>query len=127
MTPTKLLIGQILVVFAIVIAGIWFATEWCASEPGFEAQLGTSWFILLGFRSIAPGSSSRGGSGTTSTRQGSSTRPGAIAASSSLAVVAIAAYSGGRDRTGTSYAGRPAKRSRRPACSTPQVSSSADS
>lgn len=27
MTPTKLLIGQILVVFAIVILGVWFATE----------------------------------------------------------------------------------------------------
>ena len=27
-TPTKLLIGQILVVFAIVIAGLWAATQW---------------------------------------------------------------------------------------------------
>jgi type IV secretion system protein VirD4 len=27
MTPTKLLIGQILIVFAIVIAGVWFATQ----------------------------------------------------------------------------------------------------
>lgn len=28
MTPTKLLFGQILVVFAIALAGIWIATQW---------------------------------------------------------------------------------------------------
>jgi type IV secretion system protein VirD4 len=48
MTPTKLLIGQILIVFAIVIGGVWFATEWCAAELGFQARLGASWFELLG-------------------------------------------------------------------------------
>lgn len=48
MTPTKLLIGQILVLFAIVSAGSWFATEWCASKPNFQAQLGRSRFILAG-------------------------------------------------------------------------------
>ncbi len=35
MTPTKLLVGQIPVVFAIVIVGVSFATEWCAAELGF--------------------------------------------------------------------------------------------
>jgi type IV secretion system protein VirD4 len=49
MTPTKLLIGQILIVFAIVIGGVWFATEWCASELGFQARLGVPWFELFGF------------------------------------------------------------------------------
>jgi type IV secretion system protein VirD4 len=48
MTPTKLLIGQILIVFAIVIAGVWFATQWCAAELGFQARLGAPWFELLG-------------------------------------------------------------------------------
>ena len=48
MTPTKLLIGQILIVFAIVIAGVWFATEWCAAELGFQARLGTPWFVAIG-------------------------------------------------------------------------------
>jgi type IV secretion system protein VirD4 len=48
MTPTKLLIGQILIVFAIVIAGVWFATEWCAAELGFQARLGAPWFVLIG-------------------------------------------------------------------------------
>ena len=30
MTPTKLLIGQILIVFAIVLAGLWASTQWIA-------------------------------------------------------------------------------------------------
>jgi len=45
-TPTKLLIGQILIVFAIVIAGIWFATEWAAWKLAWQAELGHPWFIL---------------------------------------------------------------------------------
>jgi type IV secretion system protein VirD4 len=48
MTPTKLLIGQILVVFAIVIAGLWAATQWCAAMLGYQPQLGGAWFTLAG-------------------------------------------------------------------------------
>src|SRR3984893_11838892 len=48
MTPTKLLIGQILIVFAIVVAGVWFATQWCAAELGFQPTLGAPWFALIG-------------------------------------------------------------------------------
>ena len=48
MTPTKLLIGQILIVFAIMIAGVWAATQWCAAMLGYQAQLGPAWFRLLG-------------------------------------------------------------------------------
>ena len=47
MTPTKLLIGQILVVFAIVIAGVWAATQWTAAQLGFQPQLGEAWFVLF--------------------------------------------------------------------------------
>ncbi len=47
MTPTKLLIGQILVVFAIVIAGVWFATQWAAAKLGYQPQLGPAWFMLF--------------------------------------------------------------------------------
>ena len=43
MTPTKLLIGQILVVFAIVLAGIWFATQWAAAKLVYQPELGTPW------------------------------------------------------------------------------------
>jgi type IV secretion system protein VirD4 len=46
MTPTKLLIGQILVVLAIVIAGIWFATQWAAWQLAYQSELGAPWFLL---------------------------------------------------------------------------------
>lgn len=45
MTPTKLLIGQIAVVFAIVLLGVWAATQWCAHMLGHQAPLGAPWFI----------------------------------------------------------------------------------
>jgi type IV secretion system protein VirD4 len=48
MTPTKLLVGQILIVFAIVILGVWFATEWCAEQLDFQPRLGAPWFELIG-------------------------------------------------------------------------------
>ncbi len=40
MTPTKLLIGQILIVFAIVILGVWAATQWAAAMLGYQPELG---------------------------------------------------------------------------------------
>ena len=46
MTPTKLLIGQILVVFAIVIAGVWAATQWAAAMLAYQPELGLPWFRL---------------------------------------------------------------------------------
>jgi len=46
MTPTKLLIGQILVVFAIVLADIWFATQWAAAQLAYQPELGIPLFII---------------------------------------------------------------------------------
>jgi type IV secretion system protein VirD4 len=46
MTPTKLLIGQILIVVAIVIAGLWTATQWAAAMLAYQPQLGNPWFLL---------------------------------------------------------------------------------
>ncbi len=46
MTPTKLLIGQILIVLAIVLAGVWGATQWCAAMLSYQPQLGSPWFQL---------------------------------------------------------------------------------
>jgi len=46
-TPTKLLVGQILVVFAIVIAGVWLATQWTAAQLAYQPQLGPAWFTLF--------------------------------------------------------------------------------
>lgn len=43
MTPTKLLIGQILVVFLIMILGVWSATQWAAAMLGYQPELGTPW------------------------------------------------------------------------------------
>ena len=45
MTPTRLLIGQILIVFAIVIAGLWTATQWAASMLAYQPELGRPWLI----------------------------------------------------------------------------------
>jgi type IV secretion system protein VirD4 len=47
MTPTKLLVGQIIVVFTIVIGGVWLATAWCAWQLGYQPRLGAPWFELL--------------------------------------------------------------------------------
>lgn len=54
MTPTKILIGQILVVFSIIIAGVWAATQWAAAMLGYQAQLGASWFLLFGLPVYRP-------------------------------------------------------------------------
>ncbi|MFV3131312.1 conjugal transfer protein TraG [Niveispirillum sp. KHB5.9] len=54
MTPTKLLIGQILVVFAIVILGVWAATQWAAAMLGYQAQLGPAWAIIAGWPLYRP-------------------------------------------------------------------------
>ena len=46
MTPTKLLIGQILIVFAIILLGLWTATQWAASMLAYQPELGPHWFKL---------------------------------------------------------------------------------
>lgn len=48
MTPTKLLIGQILIVLAITLAGVWTATQWAAAMLGYQPALGAPWFTLFG-------------------------------------------------------------------------------
>lgn len=46
MTATKILWGQIITVFSIVLGTTWGATQWTAWRLGFQAQLGPSWFEL---------------------------------------------------------------------------------
>ena len=48
MSATKILWGQIAVVFSIVLITVWAATEWTAWRLGFQPQLGTPWFMLAG-------------------------------------------------------------------------------
>ncbi len=54
MTPTKLLIGQFLVVLAIVVASIWIATQWEAAQLAYQPELGPPWFIAFGLPIYRP-------------------------------------------------------------------------
>ena len=54
MSATKILWGQILTVFLIVLAATWGATEYVAWKLGFQAQLGPPWFTVLGFPFYLP-------------------------------------------------------------------------
>ena len=46
MSATKILWGQITVVFLIVLVTIWAATQWTAWRLGFQPELGQPWFEL---------------------------------------------------------------------------------
>ncbi|WP_262047342.1 conjugal transfer protein TraG [Bradyrhizobium sp. Bra78] len=48
MYATKILWGQITVVFLIVLLTIWGATQWTAWRLGFQPELGQPWFELAG-------------------------------------------------------------------------------
>ncbi|OQM76719.1 conjugal transfer protein TraG [Manganibacter manganicus] len=54
MTATKILWGQILIVFLIVLSTTWGATQWVAWRLGFQAQLGNPWFEFLGMPVYPP-------------------------------------------------------------------------
>ncbi|MBZ9990949.1 conjugal transfer protein TraG [Mesorhizobium sp. BH1-1-5] len=48
MSGTKVLWGQIVVVFLIVLFTIWGSTQWSAWQLGYQARLGTRWFVIGG-------------------------------------------------------------------------------
>ncbi|MBB3810885.1 conjugal transfer protein TraG [Pseudochelatococcus contaminans] len=48
MSATKILWGQILIVFLIVLGTTWGATQYVAWSLGYQAQLGPPWFVLFG-------------------------------------------------------------------------------
>ena len=48
MTPTKVLFGQILIVFSIVALSLSLATQWTAASLGYQAQLGHPWTVFHG-------------------------------------------------------------------------------
>jgi len=54
MTATKLLWGQILMVFAAAGAMIWIATEWTAWRLAYQPELGAPWFTVVGLRIYPP-------------------------------------------------------------------------
>jgi type IV secretion system protein VirD4 len=47
MSATKILWGQIIVVFTVVLMTMWAATEWVAWKLGYQSQLGQPWFEFL--------------------------------------------------------------------------------
>jgi type IV secretion system protein VirD4 len=48
MQATTVLYGQVLVVLAITLSGVWGATQWTAAALGYQARLGAPSFELLG-------------------------------------------------------------------------------
>ena len=48
MSPGKVLVGQVMVVLGLALAGIWAATEYVAAALRYQAQLGHSWTSLIG-------------------------------------------------------------------------------
>jgi type IV secretion system protein VirD4 len=44
MTAGRILWGQVALVFLILLAGVWGATQWTAAQLGYQLQLGTPWF-----------------------------------------------------------------------------------
>ena len=54
MSGNRILWGQIIVVFAVVLATTWAATQWTAWRLGFQPQLGPPWFELRGRADLLP-------------------------------------------------------------------------
>lgn len=46
MSGTKILWGQISIVFLIVLVSVWSGTQWVAFRLGFQPQLGPAWFEI---------------------------------------------------------------------------------
>lgn len=45
MSPSKILVGQFVIVLSIILAATWFATAWVAAELGYQPALGRPWFV----------------------------------------------------------------------------------
>jgi len=54
MTPTKLLYGQIVLTFAIVIGAVWGATQWAAGQLGYQPGLGPAWITFADYPIYPP-------------------------------------------------------------------------
>ena len=54
MFPARVYVGQIIAVFAIVLAAVWGGTQWTAAALGYQAALGPAWFNLAGFPIYPP-------------------------------------------------------------------------
>ena len=54
MSPGKVLVGQVMVVLGLALAGVWTAAEYVAAALGYQAQLGPSWTSLFGIPVYRP-------------------------------------------------------------------------
>ncbi|WP_018316685.1 conjugal transfer protein TraG [Bradyrhizobium sp. WSM2793] len=54
MFPAKIYVGQIAVVFGIVVVSTWGATQWTAAALGYQQRLGEPWFLIVGYRVYLP-------------------------------------------------------------------------
>ena len=54
MNATRILWGQISVVFTIILAAIWSATQWTAQALAYQPELGNPWFEFAGYPIYAP-------------------------------------------------------------------------
>lgn len=59
MTPAKLLIGPMLIEFAIEFSGSWLSTKWAAA-PGYQPEIGLPWAAIRGVPVDRPWASSPG-------------------------------------------------------------------
>jgi type IV secretion system protein VirD4 len=50
----RILWGQILVIFLIVLGAVWSATQWTAGALGYQAALGAPWFRVAGYPVYPP-------------------------------------------------------------------------
>ena len=54
MSPGRLLVGQIIVVFAVTGGTLWAATQWAAAMLGHSPRLGDPWFRIEGYPVYRP-------------------------------------------------------------------------
>ncbi|NQY97651.1 MAG: conjugal transfer protein TraG [Henriciella sp.] len=54
MSPSKILIGQFLIVLIIILLTLWGATQWVAHELGYQAALGRPWILVDGWPVYRP-------------------------------------------------------------------------
>jgi type IV secretion system protein VirD4 len=54
MFPARIYVGQITIVFGIVVASTWGATQWTASALGFQERLGEPWFVVVDYPVYLP-------------------------------------------------------------------------
>src|SRR5215469_6839870 len=90
MTPTKFLYGQILVVFAIVVLGVWFSTQWTAAQLSYHWRLGSPWFFVHTYPVYRPWRLFQWWYAFDGYAPALFNRAGMIAASSGLAAIVVA-------------------------------------